>query len=205
MSLGPHGKWFLLAAICDIAIRLGAGHAAAQTGGSQAEAQQPAAHHFCITYHLASGSEKWDPAVRKRITDAMDAAIVLYNEEGEFNKTITANYSPKTRTADGGFSGWINLGHSISKRVALHEIAHTLGVGTHWKWSKLVKDHKWTGEHALAQLREFDGPNAVLHADRMHFWPYGLNYDREGGPENFRRHVKMVAAMRLDMGIVNGR
>jgi hypothetical protein len=36
----------------------------------------------------------------------------------------------------------------------------------------------------------------------MHFCPYGLNQDTEGSPENFRRHVLMVAAFRRDMGIV---
>lgn len=37
------------------------------------------------------------------------------------------------------------------------------------------------------------------HADRMHFWPYGLNYDNESSPENDPRFVKMIAAFRKDM------
>ena len=37
----------------------------------------------------------------------------------------------------------------------------------------------------------------------MHFWPYGLNYDNEDGTTNRVRHIKMVSAMRRDMGIVS--
>jgi hypothetical protein len=180
--------------------------------GASMPASQPAtepttqaSHKYKITYKLAKGSENWDPTARKRIVDAIDSAVALYNSLGEFDKVVTANYSPGTPTADGNYSGWLNFGGQINRRVALHEIAHALGVGQYRTWGKFVKDGKWTGEHALAQLREFDGPDAVLHADRQHFWPYGLNYDREGGEENERRHVLMVAALRKDMGILNGR
>ena len=83
----------------------------------------------------------------------------------------------------------------------MHEIGHTLGIGTHSNWQANIKDGKWTGKHALEQLREFDGLVSVLSADRMHFWPYGLNFDNESSKENDLRHVKMVAAMRKDMGI----
>ena len=154
-----------------------------------------------LRYRLSGGSEKWPEDRRKRIADAMDAAVALYNKTGVFKKTVTANDSPGTPTADANYDGWINFGGSINARVALHEIGHTLGVGTHPDWQAKVKDGKWTGKHALEQLREFDGKDAVLHADRMHFWPYGLNFDHESSEENDLRHVKMVAALRKDMGI----
>lgn len=166
-----------------------------------AQSSEPEAKKRQITYTLASGSEKWDPAILKRITDSMDSAVALYNSEGEFNKKITVNYSPRVKTADGNINGRINFGHMISKGVAMHEIAHTLGIGTHWKWRRFAKHGLWTGEHAIAQLQEFCGPNAKLHADRMHFWPYGLNYPKECNPESEARHVKMVAAFRKDLGI----
>lgn len=172
--------------------------------GTVGPASQPTTRQFRLTYRLADGWEKWPEDARRRIIQAMDAAVALYNELGEFDKSVTANYSPGTPTADGNYSGWINFGGQINKRVALHEISHTLGVGQHPRWRQLIADGKWTGQHALAQLREFDGPDAVLHADRMHFWPYGLNYDREYSEENARRHVRMVQALRRDMGIVNG-
>lgn len=163
------------------------------------------ARKYAITCKLAKGSDNWDAANRKRLVDAMEAAVSLYNELGEFDKVVTANYSPGTPTAHGNYSGWLNFGGQINRRVALHEMAHALGVGQYRMWGRMIKDGKWTGEHAIAQLREFDGPDAILHADRQHFWPYGLNFDKEGGEENERRHVLMVAALRKDMGIVNGR
>lgn len=154
-----------------------------------------------LKYKLSGGSEKWPEDRKKRITDAMDAAVALYNKTGVFKKELTANNSPGTPTADANYDGWINFGGSINARVALHEIGHTLGIGTHPNWQANIKDGKWTGKHALEQLREFDGKDAMLSADRMHFWPYGLNFDHESSKENDLRHVKMVAAMRKDMGI----
>ena len=154
-----------------------------------------------LTYKLADGSDKWPADARKQIVDAMDAAVALYNANGTFDKQVTANYSPGTPTADANYSGWMNFGGQIGTRTALHELGHTLGVGTVPQWQKHITDGLWTGKHALAQLRKFDGPDAVLHADRLHFWPYGLNYDREGGEVNELRHVKIVAALRQDMGL----
>jgi hypothetical protein len=165
---------------------------------------QPA-RKYSIKWKLAPGSEKWDPKLREQITTSVDAAVALYNELGEFDKQLTAAYSPGTPTADGNYNGHINFGTQMNKRVALHEIAHTLGVGQHKNWQANINDGKWIGKAALAQLHEFDGPDAVLHADRQHFWPYGLNFDKESSPENDRRHVLMVAALRKDMGIENGR
>ncbi|WP_052573467.1 hypothetical protein [Haloferula sp. BvORR071] len=154
-----------------------------------------------MTYKLSAGSEKWPEDRRKRITEAMDAAVEFYNKTGNFKKALTANNSPGTPTADANWDGWINFGGSINRRTALHEIGHTLGIGTHSNWQANIKDGLWTGKHALEQLREFDGKEAVLHADKMHFWPYGLNFDNESSKENDVRHVLMVAAMRKDMGI----
>jgi Domain of Unknown Function (DUF1080) len=159
---------------------------------------------YQMVYRLAGGNEQWPPDKRQRIVEAMDAAIGLYNQLGQFPKNVTAAYSPGTPTADGNYNGNIRFGGQIGFRVALHELGHVLGIGTHPRWGEFAVGGKWTGAHAIAQLKAFDGPDAVLHADRMHFWPYGLNFDQEGSPENFRRHVLLVAAMRRDMGIVTG-
>lgn len=154
-----------------------------------------------VRYQLSGGSDQWPEDRRQRIVAAMEAAVDFYNEHADFKKEITANNSPGTPTADANYSGWINWGGSISRRVALHEISHTLGIGTHENWGKNIKDGKWIGKHGLELLRKFDGKDAVLSADRMHFWPYGLNFDNESDPEKDLRHVKMVEAMRKDMGI----
>ncbi|MES2920474.1 MAG: hypothetical protein V4819_02950 [Verrucomicrobiota bacterium] len=153
-----------------------------------------------ITYKLSGGSDKWPEDRRKKIVAAMDEGIAFLNKHGHFKKEVTANNSPGTPTADANIDGWINWGGTINRRVAIHEIAHTLGIGTHGKWQENIKDGLWTGKYALEQLREFDGKDAVLHADRQHFWPYGLNQDSESSAVNDVRHVKMVEAIRKDMG-----
>jgi hypothetical protein len=154
-----------------------------------------------LTYKLSGGSDKWPEDRKQRIIAAMDAAVSFLNEHGNFRKEVTANDSPGTPTADSNYEGWINWGGAISRRVALHELGHSLGIGTHPDWQKNIEDGKWTGKHAIKQLKELDGPDAVLHADRMHFWPYGLNFDNESSPENDLRFIKMVEAFRKDLEI----
>jgi hypothetical protein len=94
-------------------------------------------------------------------------------------------------------------------RTALHEIGHTLGMGTTWQWDANLSavPGVWIGANGVAQAHAFDGPNAQMYSDGTHFWGingggnYGLNYDSEGSTENFRRHVLMMAAFRKDMGL----
>ena len=148
-----------------------------------------------------------DPAHAEKVAQVirvMNEATGFYNAMGEFPKAVSAGYNPGTPTADGSYNGTIRFGGQIGTRTALHELGHVLGVGTHPRWDRFVQNGNWTGPYALAQLRAFDGPEAVLHADRQHFWPYGLNYDTEDSPENRRRHVLMVAAFRRDLGIKTG-
>ncbi len=154
-----------------------------------------------LSYNLSGGSEKWPEDRKKRIVAAMEESIAFLNKNGNFKKVLTANNSPGTPTADANINGWINWGGSLSRRGAIHEIAHTLGIGTGEKWAANIKNGLWTGKYAIAQLREFDGKDAVLHADRQHFWPYGLNQDTESSAVNDLRHIKMVEAMRKDMGM----
>jgi hypothetical protein len=167
------------------------------TGGKTATSQPT----HKITYKLSNGSDNWNADARAKIVKAMDEAVAVYNKYGDFDRVLTANWNPGTPTADANFGGWINFGGQIGTRTALHEIAHTLGIGTCPKWGQFARDGKWTGKYGIAQLQQLDGPGAVLHCDRQHFWPYGLNYDNEGGKENFRRNVLMVTAMRADMGL----
>jgi hypothetical protein len=165
----------------------------------RAELKQPAVGP--LTYKLANGNESWPADIRAQIIYAMDGAVAEYNRFGTFRKSLTANYNPGVPTAQAGYSGWIDFGGSRNFRVALHEISHTLGVGTGPGFCGFVSGGVWTGANGISQLRQFDGPSANLSSDCTHIWPYGLNYDNEGGTENFRRHVLMVAALRRDMGI----
>lgn len=155
-----------------------------------------------LTYQLADGHESWPADIREQIVYAMDGAVALYNRYGTFHKHLYANYNPGVPTAQAGYSGWIDFGGQRGYRTALHEISHTLGVGTYWAWSNhLDGDGHWTGTHGAAQVQTLDGAGAVITSDGTHFWPYGLNYDSEAGTEANRRHVLMVHAFRRDMDI----
>ena len=55
--------------------------------------------------------------------------------------------------------------------------------------------------HGTAQVKAFDGSSAVLSADSLHMWPYGLNYDSEWNSTSAFRNVYMVGATRWDCGL----
>ena len=167
---------------------------------SVALAAAPATKPATLRFHLEGDASTWDPAAKAKIEKAMTEAVAVYNAHGGFDFDVPAAYSPQTPTADANYQGHIRFGGQIGTRTALHEMGHIFGVGTHPNWRGLIKDGNWTGPAAVAQLKEFDGPDAVLHADRQHFWPYGLNFDKEGQtPEMYRRHVAMVAAFMKDL------
>lgn len=155
-----------------------------------------------LTYQLAGGNESWPADKRAAIVAAMDEAVALYNANGYFPKALTANYSAGVPTAQASYSGWIDFGGQIGTRTALHEISHTLGVGTYWNWAPKNNGGTWSGARATARVKIFDGAAAVVNCDDVHFWPYGLNFASEDGTTNRVRHIKMVAALRWDMGIV---
>lgn len=134
------------------------------------------------------------------ITRAMNAAVARYNNLSDLGKTITVRYDPGVPTADGNLNGTIRFGNRsyMNERTALHEIAHTIGVGTSSGWSRLGGSGTWTGAQATALVRQFDGSAAKLSTGGGHFWPYGLNYDNEFSNTAADRHVRIVAAMVRD-------
>ncbi|MFF6780561.1 hypothetical protein [Streptomyces sp. NPDC012510] len=134
------------------------------------------------------------------ITTAMNAAVARYNNLSDLGKNITVHYNPGVPTADGNINGTIRFGNRgyMNERTALHEIAHTIGVGTSSGWSRLGGSGTWTGSRATALVRQFDGASAKISTGGGHFWPYGLNYDNEYSGTAADRHVRIVAAMVSD-------
>ncbi|MEU2911295.1 hypothetical protein ACFYM3_06380 [Streptomyces massasporeus] len=135
------------------------------------------------------------------ITKAMNAAVARYNNLSDLGKTLTVRYEPSVPTADGNINGTIRFGSNrnyMSERTALHEIAHTIGVGTSSGWSRLGGSGTWTGGQATALVRQYDGSGAKISTGGGHFWPYGLNYDNEWSGTAADRHVHIVAAMVRD-------
>lgn len=155
-----------------------------------------------LTYELAKGWEEWPPNKLNAIRKSMDYAAGLYNAGGRFPQKINVGYNKGVPTAETSFyQKTIRFGGLISPCCALHEMAHAMGSGTHWKWKNFNQTRTWTGPYAVAFVQQMDGPKAKLSVDKIHFWPYGMNFPKESSPVNDRIHVRLVEAIRRDMGI----
>ncbi|KAJ9472242.1 hypothetical protein DIPPA_29045 [Diplonema papillatum] len=158
----------------------------------------PLSAETAITYTLHLSGV--DSGIATQITNAMAAAVSLYNDNGQFTKSLNVYYNSGVPTANANWAGTINFGGTRNTRVAMHEIGHTLGIGTHWKYASLMTSGTWDGPVANALRAEFDGSGTML-GDSVHMWPYGLNYDSEDGTRNRVRHVMMMQAMQCDMDL----
>lgn len=138
-----------------------------------------------------------------RIAKAMDSATRLYSAHTDLHHQVRVQYNPDVATADGSSNGNIRFGSNRSYMqvgTAMHEIAHTLGVGTTSGWKAMVSDGRINGAKATAVLVSIDGPGAVLKGDGMHFWPYGINYESEvKGLSTLVAHCRIVDALVKDM------
>ncbi|MGK3987479.1 hypothetical protein WME99_30850 [Sorangium sp. So ce136] len=158
-----------------------------------------------ITYTLATAPAPTaeQQSAYDMITSAMDEALSHYNCYTSIEKTLRVSYEPSVATADGNVNGSIRFGASSSMNyiTAMHEISHTLGVGSR-EFGALVMDGIFTGAEATSQLRAITGNESdVVHADNQHFWPYGLNYTTEvKTTDDLVNHCKIVVAIRADLG-----
>jgi hypothetical protein len=116
------------------------------------------------------------------------------------------------QTVDGNINGSIRFGSNTSYMEytrAMHEISHTVGVGTASNWMSFLptpadgSTRVWTGSNATAELRAITGKATdVINGDTQHFWPYGLNYVTEVKSEaDVIDHCRIVMALRKDMGM----
>ncbi|MFJ1749644.1 hypothetical protein ACIOJD_25845 [Streptomyces sp. NPDC088116] len=162
--------------------------------------EQVAAATITWTLERASNPTQDQLAAYGLITTAMNAAVARYNNISDLGKSITVRYDPGVPTADGNINGTIRFGNRgyMTQRTALHEIAHTIGVGTSGGWSTLTTGGTWRGAQATGLVKQFDGSGATLSAGGGHFWPYGLNYENEFSNTAADRHVQIVAAMVRD-------
>ena len=143
------------------------------------------------------------------ITQAMDSAVEFYNAYADYSLSEYSNdgiglrviYNENVATANAGYKGRIAFGGKINDWTAMHEMGHVFGVGTigAWNQNRDTANNLWTSPAALAELEDIDGPGAVLHADSIHFWPYGLNTS----DADRHAHVRLVGALREDMGLSN--
>lgn len=170
----------------------GPGIAQAAPPAAPAPREQVAAATITWTLERASNPTADQQAAYTLITSAMNAAVARYNNLSDLGKSITVRYDTSVPTADGNLNGTIRFGSNrsyMTERTALHEIAHTIGVGTSSGWSSLGGSGTWTGAQATALVRQFDGSSAKLSTGGGHFWPYGLNYENEFSGTAADRHA----------------
>ncbi|MDQ2085388.1 dockerin type I repeat-containing protein [Herbivorax sp. ANBcel31] len=138
----------------------------------------------------------------RRIEEAMETAVSYYNTYTTITKELVVLYEPSVPTADGNINGTIRFGNTsyMNHVTAMHEIAHTVGVGTSHSWRNLIVDGTYAGENATKELRAITGDDsATLKGDGQHFWPYGLNYVHEAETEeDLINHCRIVNAMKKD-------
>lgn len=169
--------------------------------GSAAQTSMSETGRVTYTLHRPKEPTAKEQTLFDQIDKSTQAAVGYYNRYTRLQKHLTVTYNSGVPTADGNINGSIRIGGLRNTRVLLHEIGHCMGVGQHRNWGKLRVRGLWQGEHANKLLQEMtNDPNAQLNGDRMHFWPYGLNYDNEvKSEEDLIRHAKLVEAMVTDM------
>lgn len=145
-----------------------------------------------------------DGTIRQQLTNSMNYCVDTYNAYAYLHGNVRAEYNAGVPTAQAGWGGPITFGGSRNERTAMHEMGHVFGVGTRGEWSANLSGGIWTGPRAARLIQQIDGPGAVINSDGTHFWPYGLNYDSEGGARNEICHVRMVEAFMQDMGLYQG-
>ncbi|MET9682932.1 hypothetical protein [Streptomyces coeruleorubidus] len=192
-----------LIAALTAALLAGPGVAQAATPQTAPTPARERAAAATITWSLVRASNPTEDqrTAYDAITRAMNAAVARYNNLSDLGKTITVRYEPGVPTADGNINGTIRFGSNrsyMTERTALHEIAHTIGVGTSSGWSRLGGSGTWTGGQATALVRQYDGSGAKISTGGGHFWPYGLNFENEMSNTAADRHVHLVAAMVRD-------
>lgn len=159
-----------------------------------------------VDYHLNKVANPSDDELDayEHIAAAMDSAVYMYNKYTHMTKHIEVYYNTGVQTADASYNGTMRFGSNRSYmkvRTAMHEMGHTMGMGTTSEYTAMLKDGVFQGETAQAKLKELTGdPTAVLKGDSQHFWPYGLNYDSElHSEEDLIIHCQIVEAMYQDI------
>ena len=190
-----------------------AGGAPAGMGGASAGASGstcPGAGHISYTLAKSASPTATEQAAYDKIKIAMDKAITYYDCYTSITKSLNVSYVPSVETADGNISGSIRFGMNttyMDYRSAMHEIAHTVGIGQASNWGTFLSGGLFTGAHAAAQLKAINAKLTTplypdVHADTQHFWPYGINQQSEvKGEADLIAHCQMVVAIRQDLGL----
>lgn len=156
----------------------------------------------CSWWYNNGGS----PAENERINEALADCIYYYNNwSGIRDFRISCSYGAGTPTADCSYGGSMRVGPNASYQrtgTILHESNHGVGVGTSSRWwDTNLHNGDWFGERANKMLQFIDNnPDAKMHGDNTHMWPYGINGASEdsGWPMLYIANVLITQAMHED-------
>lgn len=159
---------------------------------------------FTFTLNEDSNADANTKAAYVRIRAAFDGATAYYNNFTSIVKHITVNYSPGTPTADANFAGNVRVGSDSRYQqigTAMHEMAHSVGVGQHSKYWELMVNGKWNGKRAneILQMMTND-PAAFVKGDSQHFWPNGINgyWEDTASEDLYILHALILQGMKAD-------
>lgn len=152
-----------------------------------------------ITYTLNLGSSPEE----QQVAASVAAAAALYNQHGSFNKHWNVYYNAGIPTAQASYNGDMGFGGQRTVRVAMHEAGHTFGMGTGPNYSSLIAGGVWGGQYGnQAQFDTYNDYGDGLHGDGHAIWPGGFNYENEDGFIERIWHIRIMAGIRCDMGIL---
>ena len=158
-----------------------------------------------VTYGVA---DQWEAetyaADYERLRNAAQKAVEYYNNYTSIpSKYMDFHLNPWVPTAQAGYGGYIEFGTNASYQrtgTALHEMAHTIGVGTHSVYWQLMNG-SWSGKNATNVVRFMtNSSSALVYGDGTHFWPYGINgaHEDDGSDLSYTINCMIVQAMRED-------
>jgi hypothetical protein len=198
-------KYLTAAVVASVAV---AGGVVATAQAASFSPPQPCSKsgHIAYTINRAANPTADQSSAYDAIDGAMKQALSFDNCYLDVTKSLSVDYDTSVPTADGDESGHIRFGSDrqyMTQATAMHEISHTLGVGTDAKWGSNVVNGAWTGNAAITALHTITGDtSSVLHADTQHFWPYGLNQNSEvHSADDLVDHCLILVALRHDMGL----
>jgi hypothetical protein len=131
-------------------------------------------------------------------------ASAVYNKYTRLDITAVVSYGAGVPTAEAGWNwgtgkGDIRFGASRGYCTLLHEFAHVVLSRYTDQWNALRTNNIWTGPRVNQVVKKFDGPDATMGCDHMHFWPYQFNQDHEYFAGADVRHAIILQAFYDDI------
>lgn len=152
-----------------------------------------------------------------RIRMVMDNAVELYRCFMNVSKTLNVTYDPVNYISAGAwYDGRIVFGRDryyTTTRVAIHEISHTVGMGTDSRYYAPELNTAvgyngngvWLGPEVNKELQfvaaRLNAAVSRIETTGPHYYPFGLMYSDEDNWDGILGHFRIMAAFRRDMGL----